>query len=98
MTLDHLNDRGLIYFLQYSYDFLSVNRARFITAPQVGGATISNSSCLEKLRTGHSVFLTKLILKKFWSKNNDFSCHVRSYNRNSYRDLATRAGFELPDA
>ena len=50
------------------------------------------------LKPGGYLFITTPALKQFWSYNDELTSHLRRYNRNDYRDLATRTGLELCDA
>jgi len=50
------------------------------------------------LKPGGYLFITTPALKQFWNYNDELACHLRRYNRNDYRDLATRTGLELCDA
>jgi SAM-dependent methyltransferase len=50
------------------------------------------------LKPGGYLFITAPALKQFWSYNDELASHLRRYNRNDYRDLASRTGLEFCDA
>jgi len=55
------------------------------------------SQAAQALKPGGYLFITTPALKQFWSYNDELASHLRRYNRNDYRDLATRTGLELCD-
>jgi SAM-dependent methyltransferase len=52
----------------------------------------------EILRPGGLVFVTTPALNFFWSYNDDVGHHLRRYNKNDMKSLASKAGLELVDA
>jgi SAM-dependent methyltransferase len=50
------------------------------------------------LKPGGYLFVTTPALKHFWSYNDELAHHLRRYNLDNYRDLASRSGLEFCDA